>query len=73
MEDFKGQKLVDFHSVVPITFEMTAHDGFQVPAFDIWPEKASRVEQHLLNIPGKGITIPNPEMENLVPSKEKTF
>ena len=73
VNDFQGQQFVDLGRVVPISFEMALYHGLDPFSFDIRPGKTARVEQHFPNVSSEGIPVPDPEMEDLVPSEEETF
>jgi len=64
---------MDLCGVVSITLEVPLDDFLEDFSLDIRPAKTARIEQHFANIPGKSISVPNAEMENLVPAEEKSF
>src|SRR6266480_6890644 len=64
---------MDLCCVVPVTFEVTLHHGFEPLLFKVRPGKTSRVEQHFPDVPSNSISIPDPEMEDLVPAEEHPF
>lgn len=64
---------MDLGGVVAITVKMPAHYGLDPFAFDIGPRETAWIEQDLPNVRGKGISIPDSEMEDLVPPEEETF
>ena len=73
MNKFQGQQLMDLGGVVPVTLEVTPNHLLQPFSFNIWPAKTARVEQHFPNISRECISVPDPEMEDLVSSEEETF
>src|SRR5213593_9244 len=52
---------------------MAPYHGFERIPLEVRPGKRPRVEQHLLNIPGEGIPVPDAEMVKLVPAKKEPF
>ena len=73
VNQFERQQSVDLAGVVSIALQMTPHDCLDPFSFDVLPGEATRIEQNLLNIAGKRITIPHAEMKRLVPSQKETF
>ena len=73
VKEFQGKCLVKFGGVVSIPLEMTPNHSPETFLFDIRPGKGARVEQHLLDVSGQGIPVPNPEMEGFVSSQEDVF
>ena len=73
MQELQRQHLVDLRGVVPVSFEMSSHHRFKPVRFEVRPGERPRVEQHLLNILGEGIPVPDAEMVELVPAKEEPF
>src|SRR5262245_25160784 len=73
MHQLKGQDLVDLSRVVSIPAEMPTHYGLKSGARNVRPREVLRVEQHLPNICGKGVTVPDSKMKWLMPPEEDTL
>jgi hypothetical protein len=52
---------------------MASHDGFKALLFDVRPGKGQRIEQYLLNILGKRIPVPKPEMQQLISTEKDSL
>ena len=73
VQEFQRQQFVDLHSVVPVSFEMSAHDGFKTFAFDVGPGQRPRVEQHLSNISERASRYQTRKCNNLcLPRKRRS-
>src|SRR6267143_3500516 len=64
---------MDRGGVVSVSLEVAPHHGLDSVPFEVRPGKRPRVEQHLPNVLGEGIPVPDPEMEQLVPAEEEAF
>jgi len=73
MQEFQCQELVNFGRVIVVSSEMSTHDSFNPPFLKIGPGKRQRVEQHLTNILGEGIAVPDTKMKHLVSAKEEAL
>ncbi len=68
MQEFQREHFVDLEGVVPVALEVSPHHGLKSVPFEVRPRKRPRVEQHLSNVLGEGIAIPNSKMVELVPA-----
>ena len=59
--------------VIPVSFEVPQDSSFDAFAVEVGTRKRPRVEQHVPNIPGECISVPNSEVVELVPAKKKSF
>lgn len=73
MNNFQGQYLMDFGSVVSIALQVAPNHFLQPLSLNIWPAKTARVQEHFPNISSECISVPDPEMEDLVSSEEEMF
>ncbi len=60
-------------SVVALSFEMAAHNVFQCSPLVVGASQGARVKQHLLNVGGKLVAVPDPEMIELVSTEKEPF
>ena len=73
MHKLQREYFVDGRGVVLVSFEMTMHQGFKPVTAQVGPGKAPGIQQHLPNVVGKGIAVPDPKMVELVPPEEQPF
>jgi hypothetical protein len=73
MQQFQGKELVNVRGVVAISFEVPQDSSFDAFAVEVGTRKRPRVEQHVPNIPGQCVSVPNAEVIELVPAKKKPF
>src|SRR5271156_879505 len=73
MDEFQSKRLVNLVRVIPVAFQVALNHVLQSLPFNVWSAQTAWVEQHLPNIPGKGVAVPDPEMERFVPSQEQAF
>jgi len=73
VNEFQREDLMDFRGVVPISFKVAAHDALDSIPFEVWTGKCSWIEQHFLKVFGEDIPVPDPEMVELMPTKEKSL
>jgi len=73
MQQFQGKELVNVGGVISVPFEVSQDRSFEAFAVEVGAGKSARVEQHVPNIPGERISIPNSEVVELVPAKKKPF
>ena len=73
MDEFQGQYLVNLRGVVPVAFEMALDHPFERRWLDVWPGKASPIEQHLPNVVRQNVPVPDTEMVEFVPTEEQAF
>ena len=73
MHQFQRQYLVDLGGVVPVSLEVAPCHGLEPLPFEVRSGKGSRVEQHLANVCGEGVPVPDPEMAELVPPEKQSL
>ena len=73
MQQFQRQQQVNFGGVVLVPLKVTVHHGFDRFPFEERPGKGFRVKQHLPNVRGEHIPIPNAVMSKLVPTQKEAF
>jgi hypothetical protein len=73
VEKFHCEQLVDLLRMIPVSVEVALDHSFDPDPVEVWPGECPRVEQHFPNIVGEGIPIPDSEMIELVPTKEKAL
>jgi hypothetical protein len=73
MQQFQGKELVNVGGVIPVSFEVPQDRSFDAFAVEVGTRKRPRVEQHVPNVSGECISVPNSEVVELVPSKKKPF
>src|SRR5580698_3242726 len=73
MQEFQGQQLMDLGGIVFPLIQVASHHVFYTFPLKIRPGEGSRVEQHLPNVFGKRVPVPDPEMVELVPAKKQAF
>src|SRR4029077_12720789 len=59
MQQFQGKELVNVRGVVAISFEVPQDSSFDAFAVEVGTRKRPRVEQHVPNIPGQCVSVPN--------------
>src|SRR5450432_3336540 len=70
---FQRQQTMDLGRVVGLALDVLLHHGFQDRWLDIRTGECPRIKQHLLNVWGESVAIPNPVMAELVPAQKKTL
>src|SRR6266850_3177758 len=70
LDEFEGQYLVDFGGVVTVSFEVSLNYCLKPVRFEIWPRKTAWVQEHVANIAGEDVPVPDPKMVELVPSEK---
>jgi hypothetical protein len=73
MQQFQGKELVNVRGVVAISFEVPQYSGLDALAFEVRTRKRARVEQHVPDVSGECISVPDAEVIELVPAKKKLF
>ena len=73
MQKFQGKELVNVGGVIPVSFEVPLDCCLDAFAVEVGTRKRPTVEQHVPNIPGECISVPNSEVVELVPAKKKLF
>jgi hypothetical protein len=73
VQEFQRQHIVDCGRVVPVSLHMAVHDGFKVFPFNVRSRKSTRIQEHLTNIAGLEISIPDSIMIELVPAEEEAL
>lgn len=73
MYQLQRQDFMNRGGVVPVPFEVPAHDAFETAPLKIRPGERAGVQQHFLYILGKSIAVPDPEMVELVAAEEEPF
>ena len=71
MHEFQSQDLVNRGGVVPVSFEMAAHNFFDPAPLQVRPGKGSLVQKHLLHVPREGIPVPDPKVAELMHAEKK--
>src|ERR1700674_1614811 len=71
MEEFQSQHLMDLGGVVPISSEVPLHYHLDFSLVEVRPGQGSLVEQHLLYVAGKCISVPHAVMGELVPAEKE--
>ena len=64
---------MDFCGVVSVSLDVAPNDALDSIPFEVWTGKCPRIEQHFLNVLREGIPVPDAEMVELVPTKEKSL
>jgi hypothetical protein len=73
VNEFQAKYFVELSGVVLIPPKMTLYHALELFSLDIRPCKSALVEQHFPDIPRQGISVPSPEMKDLVLSAEQTL
>src|SRR5437879_2531943 len=73
MRKFQSQQLVDLSGVVTISVYVPFYDSFESACLEIRPGKTARIEQHVPDVAGERVPVPDAEMVELVPPEEQSF
>src|SRR5688572_1990935 len=73
MNELQRQDLVDLSRVVPVSLEVPVYDPFERVAIDIRPGESAGIQQHLADVAGQRVAVPQPEMVELVPPEKEAF
>ena len=73
MYKFQSEQEVNLGRIVPFATQMAFDDGFKLFRMQIRTGKRAGIEQHVTDITGQRIAIPDPEMGELVTTEKKTF
>ncbi len=62
---------MDLGGIIPIPFEVSAHNHLYHFPVEIWPGQRSSVEQHLPDVSGQRIAVPHAIMGEFVPAEKE--
>src|SRR5262245_19161450 len=71
VQQLQGQHSVNATRVVSIAAEMAADHRLESGRFEIRPSTRARVQQHVSNVRGEGISVPCSKMHCLVPAEKE--
>ncbi len=73
MNQFERKHFMDRAGVVAIPLQMAGHDVFYPVAFEIRPALCLGIEQHLTDVIGEGVPVPDAKMIELVSAKKQSL
>src|SRR5690349_16564267 len=71
MQKFQNEELVNSGGMVLVALQVTANGLLYCLAIEIRPRQSLGIQEHIPNISGEGVPIPNSEVVELVPAEKQ--
>ena len=73
MQQLQGQHGVNLGRIVAATLQVTVDHRLEAFSFDVRPGQRARIQEHVANVSGQDIAVPDAEVMELVPAEEEPF
>src|SRR5690242_5713037 len=73
VQKLQSQQRMQLACVIAVSSEVAVYHSFQLLPVNVRPRKAARIQQHFPDVIREAVTVPYPEMRELVPAQEQPF